>query len=150
MYHRRSVRNIGGDRGQALVEMAMVLPVFLILVFGMIDFGQAINYWLDQNHLASSGAPLALANYQPDSGTLQHHIRSQADTAELRDGATVDINYPAGRCNVGDPIEIVVVYRYTWLSFLGRIPTAPQTDIIGKATMRLEQKPTFAGSGCGA
>ena len=143
------VRRLGDERAQALVELALVLPLFLVLVFGMMDFGKAINYWLDQNHLASSGARLAVANYQPSGGTLQDYIRRQADTPELRAGATVTITYPDTTCKVGDPIKVTVEYRYTWLEFLvGRIGMAPTSDIGGSATMRLEQKPTFAGSGC--
>ncbi|MBE7325022.1 pilus assembly protein [Nocardioides sp. Y6] len=32
-----------GERGAAAVEFALVLPIFLMLLFGIIDFGYAIN-----------------------------------------------------------------------------------------------------------
>ncbi len=32
-----------GERGAAMVEMAIVLPVLLLLVFGIIDFGRLYN-----------------------------------------------------------------------------------------------------------
>ena len=35
------------ESGQALVEFALVLPLLLLLVLGMVDFGKAYNYWND-------------------------------------------------------------------------------------------------------
>ena len=31
------------DQGQALVEFALVLPVFLLLIFGLVEFGILLN-----------------------------------------------------------------------------------------------------------
>lgn len=39
MFRRRSDRR---DRGQALVEFALVVPIFLLLIFGLVDLGRAI------------------------------------------------------------------------------------------------------------
>jgi TadE-like protein len=54
------------DRGTALVELALVLPILLILLLGMLDFGKAFNEWMNQTHLASEGARLAAVNYCPN------------------------------------------------------------------------------------
>jgi Flp pilus assembly protein TadG len=53
------------DRGVALAELALVLPLLLVLLFGMLDFGKAFNEWITQTHLASEGARLAAVNYCP-------------------------------------------------------------------------------------
>ena len=34
------------ETGQSLVEFAMVLPLFLILMFGLVDFGRAFYSWM--------------------------------------------------------------------------------------------------------
>ena len=36
------MRWAGCRRGQALVEMALLMPVLLLLVFGTLDFGRAV------------------------------------------------------------------------------------------------------------
>ncbi len=54
------------DRGTALVELALVLPLLLIVLLGMLDFGKAFNEWISQTHLASEGARLAAVNYCPN------------------------------------------------------------------------------------
>ena len=54
------------DRGTALAELAFVLPLLLILLLGMLDFGKAFYEWMTQTHLASEGARLAAVNYCPN------------------------------------------------------------------------------------
>jgi TadE-like protein len=55
------------ERGTALVELALVLPLLLVLLLGMADFGKAMTEWIDETHLASEGARLASVSYCPDN-----------------------------------------------------------------------------------
>jgi Flp pilus assembly protein TadG len=57
------------ERGTALVELALVLPLLLIVLLGMLDFGKAFNEWISQTHLASEGARLAAVNYCPSASS---------------------------------------------------------------------------------
>lgn len=52
---------IGEDRGAALVEAAIVLPIFFLLVFGLLEFGFGFKDWLSINHAAREGARVAVA-----------------------------------------------------------------------------------------
>jgi hypothetical protein len=90
------------ERGTALVELALVLPLLLLLMLGMLDFGKAFHDWIDQTHVANEGARLAAVNYCPDrtaadgcgwgttscpvSGTscIAWFVANQLDTSELR------------------------------------------------------------------
>ena len=51
------------ERGQALVEFALIAPLFLLIVVGIIQFGIGLNYWLDLNRLANQGARWAVVNH---------------------------------------------------------------------------------------
>jgi hypothetical protein len=64
--HRRAARRLGIERGQALVEFALIAPLFLMIVVGIIQFGVAINYWFDMQRLANQGARWAAVNAYPD------------------------------------------------------------------------------------
>ena len=55
------------EKGTALVELSLVLPLLLILLLGMADFGKAMTEWIDETHLASEGARLAAVSYCPDN-----------------------------------------------------------------------------------
>ena len=155
----RVIERARSEDGVALVEFALLLPVLALLLFGMLDFGKAFNYWIDETHLANEAARLAAVNRNPaPSGTLlQEYIRDQATTPELKNGGTpsvaspleVCIEFPAGTSNVGDPVKVTVETTYQWLGIVtGQIPSLTQTTIRGQATMRLEVQPTNYAAGC--
>jgi Flp pilus assembly protein TadG len=144
------------EAGVSLVEFALVLPLLLVLLLGMLDFGKAFNYWNDTTHLANEAARWAVVNKNPGGGTLQQYIQQQADTPELRNGGTssvpgplqVCISFPNGTANVGDPVHVTASLTYNWLPYLGTRLGITQTTITGSSTMRLEAQPTNYGAGC--
>jgi hypothetical protein len=150
--HRRVRRcRLGGAAGTAVVEFALVVPLLLLIVFGIIDFGRALNYWNDATHLASTGARFAIVNQNPgDPGTLADWIKSKGDTGEFQDNATVCIAF-LGEPQVGQAVEVTVDVEFTWLPFIGgeALGGITSTTMTGSAVMRLEQPPTTPGiTGC--
>jgi Flp pilus assembly protein TadG len=147
-------RLIRDESGTALVEFALVLPLVLVLILGIMDFGRAFNYWIDSTHLANVAARYAAVNKDTGTLSLQQFVEQQAATKELREGSSqqtpvdVCVSYPAG-ANVGDPVEVEVKSEWSFLGYLvDRTGLAPKTDIVGKATMRLEARPTNIPAGC--
>ena len=148
---------LNDERGTSLVEFALILPLLLLILFGVLDFGKAFNYRNDQTHLAAEGARWAVVNSNPGGGTLQQYIQQQADSAELRTNAQVCISFPTNsetgtNGQVGDPVNVTVKSDYNWIPFLAsgsggglNLPTT----ISGSATMRLEAQPTNFSAGGG-
>ena len=58
-WHRRPSPGGGCDQGAAAVEMALVLPLLLVLLFGIIDFGRALNAQIMLTEAAREGARAA-------------------------------------------------------------------------------------------
>ena len=56
------------EAGQSLVEFTMILPLFLVLLFGMVDFGRAFYTWLLVTNAAREGARIAAV--QSDQPTI--------------------------------------------------------------------------------
>jgi Flp pilus assembly protein TadG len=68
--------------GQAMVEFAMVIPVFFLLMLGILDFGRIGLYFVASSDLARSGARYA-ANYNNGGGftdaQIVAYVKQQAD-----------------------------------------------------------------------
>jgi Flp pilus assembly protein TadG len=142
------------ERGTALVEFALVLPLLALILFGVLDFGKAYNYWIDETHLASEGARYAAVDQNPDpvnSPNFLAAVRDQADTAELKNGSTssvpdplqVCVSFPNGTHNVGDPVKVEVSTTYQFMSLFGGL----SKTVVSDSTMRLERVPTHYADG---
>jgi hypothetical protein len=139
------------ERGQSVVEFAMVLPFLAALVMIFVQFGKAINYWIDLTHVANEGARLAVVG-APGSTTaagFKSLICSDLETGELRNGtgevnaAKITVTYPSpGHTDVGDPINVKVEAKYNWLPFWRLTGVHAFWNIEGSATMRLERDAT--------
>ena len=76
------------EDGAAAVEMALVLPILLLLVFGIIEFGFIFNRYISVTHAAREGV-------------RQLALGVSAEDAELKaEGATGDVV----SADVSDPI----------------------------------------------
>src|SRR4029079_1065303 len=84
-----------GERGVALIEFALVLPMILLLLLGMIDVGKAVNYWNDETHLANEAARSAAVNKRiVPTELINQTVKNEADSAELRNGGTGSVSSP--------------------------------------------------------
>ena len=66
----------GKRRGAALVEMAMVLPVFVTIILGVIEFGRAMMVGQLVTNAAREGARLATLN-----GTTNQMVQSEVTSS---------------------------------------------------------------------
>jgi Flp pilus assembly protein TadG len=138
-----TARRLRGESGQSLVELAFAIPLVLLVILALVDFGLAINTELDATQAANEGARLAAVNgTNLPCATLAKNIKNDAFGGGLTN-ATVMIRLPnGGSGNIGDPIRVDVTtdFKYT----TGGLIPLPPLKIHGTATMRLEQKSTFA------
>ncbi len=141
------------DHGAVLVEFAFVITLFLVLVFGLIDFGLAIN---TKTQLASGGREGArLGTVSLDAGAVDARVRGvtvgldqtalnvtiecqQPDGTPCSDGGAT----PPGSLSLGqsgDSVVVTVDYLYNMFTplpnFLGGDSQIPLTSI---TEMRIE------------
>jgi len=128
------------ESGQTLVEFAVVLPLVLLLLLGIMDFGKAFNYWITENQVAAEGARRAAVNL--GAATLQPYVLSQIKISELHDNASVCVSFPQGPTGttkkVGDPVKVTVAIKYLWLPVVKRFGQIGTLTLRNTATMRLE------------
>src|SRR5262245_24855578 len=142
------------ERGAALVEVVLVLPLVLLLLFAMVDFGKAFNYWNDETHLANEAVRYAVVNRNPLGGAdLETAVKQDADSAELKNGCsgcsiaspgiTVSFCFVNGTTSAdtaaGQPLRATVSADYHWLSYLVGQGLPLTSGLTGSATMRIEQ-----------
>lgn len=150
---RRIARRSAGERGQAILEFALVVPLLAALVLVFVSFGKAIYYYVELTNVASEGAREASVNLPnastplPGGGTnLTTYLCQQFGTgSELYKGsgtvtaAKVTLSYPdVGNQNVGEPVKVDVSTAYSWFPFMN----LGTVTIDGSATERLEQPTT--------
>jgi Flp pilus assembly protein TadG len=135
------------ERGSALVEFAVVLPVLLMIIIGILTFGRYENYSIQETNMASQAVRWAAVNNNPSSSkSLQSYVQSEA-TGELGSGssdvtspAAVYLYFPTGSTNaVGNPVRACVVATVKLLPILG---TATSIQIAQSASMRIDQAGT--------
>ncbi|HUY51175.1 MAG TPA: TadE family protein [Streptosporangiaceae bacterium] len=73
------MRRGGGQRSQALIEFALISPVLLLLLFGIVDIGRAIFYYDTLNHAAREGARTAVraSNQLPTNSDVLATVTTQ-------------------------------------------------------------------------
>jgi Flp pilus assembly protein TadG len=78
------------DRGAIVVEFALILPILLILLFGIIEFGRAYNTQISLQGAAREGArALALGNSATDAVNRSSGVAiSVSSISGCPDGAT--------------------------------------------------------------
>ncbi len=144
------------ERGQAMVEFAIIAPLFIILVAGIIQFGVVLNFWLDMQRIANQGARWAVVDAYPGcprtspsppscSPTLQAYLASQPVSGGL-DPCGVEISFPdpdgagpgIGEPKSGNPVKVRLEDTFTLVPILGIGTLTLGAD----ATMRQEWEAT--------
>lgn len=125
---KRLRRRGSSDSGAELIELALVLPILLVVVAGIIDFGFLFQRWEAVTNAAREGARLASLPHYTDAD-VQERVKQYLDssglnrassvvpaptrsTLTLPSGATVDVitvevSYPAEFSSLGPIIQLV-------------------------------------------
>jgi Flp pilus assembly protein TadG len=69
--------------GIALVEFALIAPLLFLLIFGIVDFGRALDYYNQLTQPLGQGARAAAVNRNPDGSALSssNHFSIQQQLA---------------------------------------------------------------------
>ena len=125
------IHSIKSERGQSLVEFALILPLFIIVLFGIMEFGRL---WEMTNLITSAsreGARVAAISGSSQSQAINaaQHVLSAANI----DDATVSVAGP----NSESEVSVTVTVHYTPLTG-SIIPGFDQFSISRSTIMRWE------------
>ena len=134
---KRCIKILSGEKGASAVEFAIILPILVLLVFGIIQFGLVFNKYIAITHAAREGARLAAVGlYEEDPILFKEKVKDSAPTVVIEDDDIIVIN-PPGDIEIGNPVTVTV----TGETFNIDIPFVGQWSIplISQATMRRER-----------
>lgn len=145
---------IRSDLGQAFVELALVMPIFVVLLVGAAEFGRLAYVGIEVSNAARAGVAYGAQNHITASDTLG------MTTAAKNDGSNVTIlsatashfcqcsGTGSSTCSSGDCtsgtnnriLEFVQVNTTAAVDPLIHVPGLPTTyTLSGQAIMRVEQ-----------
>jgi Flp pilus assembly protein TadG len=138
-------RSRRGERGQAFVEFALILPVFVVLVFAVIDFGNVFSKYVSVTNAAREGARYGITASSDTSG-IQTRVQNTSgfSGSELSNMTVSSSCSPS--CNSGNDVVVTVTYHYTLITPLagllnllpGHSTLNSTITVTSTATMRIE------------
>jgi Flp pilus assembly protein TadG len=117
MNGRRTRGRTTRDRGATAVEFALVLPLLLLLVCGIIDFGRALNAQISLTEAAREGARLEALGYS--SGAVAGRAAAAApDLSPVN--VTVTQACAPGAGPAADA-QVTVTYSFSFITPIGAV-----------------------------
>lgn len=85
------------EDGQSMVEFALILPIFLLILCGIIDFGWLFYNQLSLNNACREGARYAVVHTAENADTqaIITHIENTTTTVFANDGVDITVTYSA-------------------------------------------------------
>ncbi len=77
---KRVTRQLRSERSQSIVEFSLIAPILLLLIFGVVDFGRGLYYYISLQQAANEGARVAVRDSQyTDIGGTSHTYPTSVD-----------------------------------------------------------------------
>lgn len=97
------MKNFRKERGAIALEMALVLPLLLVVLFGIIEFGRVFNVQISLSQAAREGARHAAIHY--DDASLDVTGTALASVPSLT-GLGVSVSDNAASCTSGSNVTV--------------------------------------------
>jgi hypothetical protein len=117
------------QRGAVAVEFALIAPILFLLVFGIIDFGNAFQAWDAASTAAREGTRIGVVD--PNVADIEARVRGSAGTLD-QSHLTVTISCshsgssfggcpPPDTWTEGDIVRVTVTYDYGYVTPLPKL-----------------------------
>ena len=121
------------------MEFVFVLPLFLVLVLAVVDFGMGLHTWISVTNGAREGA--RLGSVQATAGEIETKVRQVTNTL---DQAKLTVTTTNAQGDSGEAVTVQVDYEYDLITPLGGIigvlggSIGSTLDLSSQSEMRLE------------
>ena len=120
-------KNFKKEKGASAVEFALILPVFIVIIFAILQFGIVFNNWIALTYAAREGVRLAAVDEYDES-----IVRQRVPTAKIE---TIEVVWPLEK-EIGEPVTVNVTGKVFNLD----IPflSSKAVSLTSSATLRIE------------
>ncbi len=124
-----SAKRPRAERGQSLVEFALMITLLVWLLAGILDLGRAYFTFLALRDAAGEGAYYGSIHptwhtsaNSGDPNNIEYRVKNSAPSGGLVDWSTTTVAVNAPDTSPGNPIQVTATYSYTLLTpFIGAI-----------------------------
>jgi Flp pilus assembly protein TadG len=121
-----SARDLRDEHGQAMTELALVMPIFAMLLLGIVQFGIAFNNYLTLTDATRAGARrAAVSRFVGDQGASAkiavENAASGLDPAKL--DANITVTSSPDWSTTGSQVSVTASYPYS-INILGFVVKA--------------------------
>lgn len=149
---RKAFRRVNkGERGQALIELAFILPIILVITLTLVDFSRGIDHRDVLQHAVREGARMAAVDAAPSDPAVVTETVQQSQG--LLTAPDVTVCYPSGTGNRGDPVRVKANYTFKFSVGGGELLSAfgvpvPSISMTPSFDFALEQPLSGAATPC--
>lgn len=112
------------EGGAAAVEFALVVPLLLLLVFGIVEFGRAYNAQVTLQHAVREGARYYAIHHDDENGDpIDETEQVTVDAATTLDLKKEDVAVSPDPCDPGEPGHVSAEYDFDYLAWDFGLPT---------------------------
>jgi Flp pilus assembly protein TadG len=129
------MRLLKNQKGQALVEFAVILPLLLLLIMGIIEFGLMLNSYLTVRNVSREGARAGIVG--STNAEIENTIISTSPNLE-ESKLTINITPAEGSRKSGDTLTVQLTYKYELIVPIISSLLGNEIDLKAQTSMRIE------------
>lgn len=105
------------DRGAVAVEMALLLPVLVLLLLGIMEFGRAYNAQVTLTNAAREGVRvMAISNVRADARTAAKNVASNLNLTDTNFTFSTNPATSPATCAGGRQVTVIISYSLSSLT----------------------------------
>ena len=125
------------ERGASLVEFALMMPLLILLLLGMLEFGWAMAQQIDVRHKAREGLRLSIVDESFSD------IQARVCNDDIVKGSALTVAEITTMTDVGEPITFTVTADLSQITGLFGVFWGPSPTITSTVEGRVEQESSF-------
>lgn len=139
-FKKQNRKGIKDEKGQAMVEFALILPIFLLILCGILDMGWLFYNQLNLNNVCREGTRYAVVNTAEGGNTdaLEAHIENYASTLPFTNDIDIDIVYSTPVEPTAGDITVNLSTNVKFLTPVLSTVLGSEKEIVSNCVMKVE------------